>query len=334
MNKDIYISILVPVYNVELYLDEFLKSVEKQTIINNMELICINDGSTDSSPTILQKYINKIPNMIILNKKNSGVGSARNFALELFKGEYVLCLDSDDYILEKDSLKKLYDIAKLNSLDILAFNHCTLKKNVITKHYLKRKEKKIYKGKEYLSEKQGNGITNTLWDKIYRGEYLKKIEFRFLEGIIYEDAEALIRLFYEADRVSYYNIYAYCYRIRDNSIMTKDKTLKNINSVELILKTYSFHYELEKDKKFKKYLKALIFNNLQFLYELILEKKEFATKFEVYNYYKLKYFNNLEQFFISNEEVYIKKYLRKRSIKRKFNLNYIVRKIRRKYFGN
>ena len=104
LNKEIFISIVVPVYNTEQYLDECLQSILKQTIIENIELICVNDGSSDNSLEILNLYKEKFPNMIIIDQKNSGAPTARNNGLRVATGEYVYFIDSDDYIINDNCL--------------------------------------------------------------------------------------------------------------------------------------------------------------------------------------------------------------------------------------
>ena len=96
------ISVIIPVYNVEKYLKESLESVVNQTL-NDIEIICIDDGSTDSSPSILKEYQNNDERFIIINQENSGPGAARNRGIKEAKGKYTYFLDSDDY-LELDAL--------------------------------------------------------------------------------------------------------------------------------------------------------------------------------------------------------------------------------------
>ena len=91
------VSILIPVYNVENYLDKCLDSVISQTM-NNIEIICVNDGSTDHSGEILEKYQKKDKRIIVVNKENGGLPSARNAGLEIARGKYIGFVDADDYI--------------------------------------------------------------------------------------------------------------------------------------------------------------------------------------------------------------------------------------------
>lgn len=113
------VSVIIPVYNVENYLKECLDSVLNQTY-KNIEVIVINDGSTDKSLHILEDYSSKFNNIKIIDQENSGQSVARNKGLENAKGKYIYFLDSDDYILP-DTLKKLIKKLEMNNLDIIRF---------------------------------------------------------------------------------------------------------------------------------------------------------------------------------------------------------------------
>lgn len=111
------VSLIVPVYNSELYLKRCLDSLVNQSL-DDLEIICVNDGSTDSSESILKKYSNKYKNIIVFKKENGGSGSARNFGIDYAKGEYIGFVDSDD-ILEIDAIEKMYLSAKKFDSDLV-----------------------------------------------------------------------------------------------------------------------------------------------------------------------------------------------------------------------
>ena len=112
------VSIIVPVYNVESYLDKCLNSLVNQTL-KDIEIIVINDGSTDNSQKIIDKYSKKYKNIINITKENGGVSEARNLGLEKASGEYIGFLDSDDWI-EPDMYELMYQKAKTENFDIVA----------------------------------------------------------------------------------------------------------------------------------------------------------------------------------------------------------------------
>ena len=110
------LSVIIPVYNVENYLRECLDSITSQTV-KDIEIICIDDGSTDNSPKILKEYQKKDSRIKIITKENGGQASARNLGIKKAQGEYIAFIDSDDFI-ESEMLEKLYTKAKDNNLDI------------------------------------------------------------------------------------------------------------------------------------------------------------------------------------------------------------------------
>ena len=116
-NMSIAVSVIIPMYNAERHLEECLNSCLEQTL-EQIEIICINDGSTDGTAEILERYEREHSNIVILNKENQGSGIARNLGIECAKGEFVAFMDSDDYYLDKDALQKLYDAA-LNEKDLV-----------------------------------------------------------------------------------------------------------------------------------------------------------------------------------------------------------------------
>ena len=114
------ISVLVPIYNVEKYLEECLESIISQTL-QDIEVICINDGSTDGSLKIIKKYAKNDPRFVIINKKNSGYGDSMNRGLAKATGEYIGIVESDDWV-EKDMFESLYSLAKENEAEVVKSN--------------------------------------------------------------------------------------------------------------------------------------------------------------------------------------------------------------------
>ena len=114
------VSVIIPVYNVEKYLRECLDSVVTQDL-DDIEIICINDGSTDGSSRILAEYATQYEKLAILDKENSGLSAARNSGLSVAKGKYILFLDSDDLLSDSSAVSRLYDKAEHDGLDQLFF---------------------------------------------------------------------------------------------------------------------------------------------------------------------------------------------------------------------
>ena len=210
------VSIIIPVYNAEKYLEKCLNSVIKQTL-KDIEIICINDGSTDGSLNILQKYSEKDKRFIIIDQKNSGQSVARNKGLSVAKGEFIGFVDSDDWIGE-DFYEKLYDAAIEHKADIAAGNILRVHDNEENEFYIKYDEIKIAKktNKKYkLTEIPEHCY---IWNKIYNRKKLEKVDLKFKEGILYEDIIFTHKvLFYMKDLVTVPNSTYYYY---DNPLST------------------------------------------------------------------------------------------------------------------
>lgn len=210
----IKVSIIVPVYNVEDYLKKCLVSLANQTL-DNIEIIAINDGSTDNSLEILYEFEKKYNNIIIINKENGGQSSARNLGLKHAKGEYIGFVDSDDFI-DENMFFELYKIAKIYGLDIAHCNYINWYGESSSKNYpydFLNKETEVMSGKKYFQLDPSVSVC----DKIFKRSFLEKINFKFENGIYAEDALLLPQVFYYARRVKYINKYLYYYRRRNAS---------------------------------------------------------------------------------------------------------------------
>ena len=174
---NIGVSIIVPVYNAERYLNRCLKSLKEQTF-QNFEVIFVNDGSTDNSQQILEEFAQaNLERFHIFTKENGGQSSARNMALPYIKGEYATFLDSDDYY-DKKYLEILYYTAKKNNSDV-----------VISGQKKVDESGKVYLNIDYPVERYPNTVMRRLnfSGKIYRTEYMRKHKMVFAEGKTYED---------------------------------------------------------------------------------------------------------------------------------------------------
>ena len=130
MNNEYLISIIVPVYNVEPFISECINSILIQSY-KNFELILVNDGSTDNSPTICEQYASKDKRIKVINKANGGLSDARNWGLKFSSGEYVVFLDSDDYWNDCDALFSLYSLLnKYSEVDVVFFRRFTFEENI------------------------------------------------------------------------------------------------------------------------------------------------------------------------------------------------------------
>ena len=212
------LSVIIPVYNVENYLNECLDSVTSQTL-DDMEIICIDDGSTDNSPDILKEYSKKDKRIKIITKENGGQATARNLGIKEAQGEYIAFVDSDDFI-EPTMFEKLYTKAKDNNLDIAMCKIATydnqteeIKDNVW--YYMlgvfRDFEKDIFNHKD--TKEFTCHIAVTPYNKIYKTTLLKENNILFPEGLIFEDEKFFYDTYLRAKRVSIVDEFLYYYRI-------------------------------------------------------------------------------------------------------------------------
>lgn len=255
--SEVEISVVIPVYNVEKYLEECLDSVINQSF-KNIEIICINDGSTDNSLNILNKYSKLDERIIIINQDNKGLGATRNVGIEKAVGKYIFFLDSDDYI-DLTTLEELYHTCETKKLD---FTLCQVK-NYDENNDTYFTEKlfdlpvlaKTVKDKVFNYKDIGEVILTfnvVAWNKLYNLNFLRKINARFPENILFEDNIFFWKVLFNAKRIYFYQKHFYIYRRRDLSITTKGNkdlidTIKVHNEVNNIFREYGL---FEKYKRF------------------------------------------------------------------------------------
>lgn len=204
------LSIIIPMYNVELYIEKCLLSCLKQDIpSNDYEIIVVNDGSPDNSLTIAQRIAEKEGNIHIVSQPNGGLSAARNKGLSLAKGEYVWFIDSDDWI-EENCLSKLVCLCR--DVDVIAISYNIVENN--RNKEFKTKHAKL--GKELLSK--GSFIPAPFY--IMRHEFLLTKRLLFFQGIYHEDLEFTPRMLYLADKIVTTEQCVYYYLQRENSITT------------------------------------------------------------------------------------------------------------------
>ena len=212
------LSVIIPVYNVENYLRECLDSITNQTV-KDIEIICIDDGSSDNSPDILKEYQKKDSRIKIITKENGGQASARNLGIKEAQGEYIAFIDSDDFI-EAEMLEKLYTKAKDDNLDIAmckiaTYNNQTkeIKDNVW--YYMlgifRDFEKDIFNHKD--TKEFTCNIAVTPYNKIYKTSLIKDNGILFPEGLIFEDEKFFYDTYLRAKRVSIIPEFLYYYRV-------------------------------------------------------------------------------------------------------------------------
>ena len=196
-STSILVTIIVPVYNVESYIDECLKSLVSQTY-RNIEIICVNDGSTDDGVSIVNKYKGEDERIILVNQQNSGVSVARNIGLSLARGEMVLFVDSDDYV-DLDAVELIVESFSKDKPDLILFGY----RDVVFAGGGEQK-KLEHLPNEYFRRSDLTRVIVTCWSKAYSLEFLRKNSIKFKEDIdkdIYSRAECVEIVQYVHDNI-------------------------------------------------------------------------------------------------------------------------------------
>ena len=235
--KSAAVSVLIPIYNVEKYLEECLESVCDQTL-KDIEIICINDGSTDSSLKIIKDFQKNDDRIVLIDKKNSGYGDSMNKGLEKATGEYIGIVESDDFI-EKDAFEKLYNLAKKNKAEIVRSNY----------FYYKASENSIHRSIKNQELETAMSILDdtailyeepAIWSAIYKKSFLDENEIRFLPtpGASYQDTGFNFKALSSARRIVYTNKPYLHYRT-DNA----NSSVKSLAKVTCVMNEFA---EIEK----------------------------------------------------------------------------------------
>lgn len=181
------ISVIVPVYNTEKYLRKCIESIQQQTY-QNIEILLIDDGSTDKSAEICDEYALKDSRIVVIHKKNGGHSSARNYGLDIAKGEYVFFVDCDDYIHES-TLEILISKREISQADLVVCDYVWVDEDGIPEQQIPISEQKddIMSGTEFLCKSsKDNGWRNiVVWNKLYKKEIFSDLRFEL--GKLYED---------------------------------------------------------------------------------------------------------------------------------------------------
>ena len=242
------VSVIVPVYNVEDYLEKCLDSLVNQTL-KDIEIIVVNDGSPDNSQKIIDKYVKKYPDLVKgFIKENGGLSDARNYGIKKAKGEYIALVDSDDYVA-KDFLEKMYSKALNKDLDIVVCDTVHVfpnGKEITISSNLKLSDDEV---KNYLLAPSTGCI------RLYKKYLFDNNQFK--KGILYEDLELTPGLINETKKVGFVEEGLYYYLQRDGSIMKQKEFNKKLLDIFEVLSTNK-----KKLKNYKEELEYLYITHL------------------------------------------------------------------------
>lgn len=221
--KDL-ISVIIPVYNVEPYLRQCLDSVVGQSY-GELEIILVDDGSTDSSGEICREYARRDSRIRVIRQNNAGQSAARNAGLDMASGKYVCFVDSDD-LIATDMMEKL--LAQAEGCDIVMCDRVKFSQvpeftggGGVNRYEKEAFLRKIYEAPRFIA----------LWGKLLRRELFS--DFRIREGIIYEDEDALPQLIWRADKIAYLQRPLYGYRVRPGSTMSAAFSEKRLDIMQV-----------------------------------------------------------------------------------------------------
>lgn len=278
------ISIIVPIYNAEKFIEKCLKTLIEQSY-KNIEIICINDGSEDKSINIISKYAEFDERIIIVNKKNSGVSVARNHGIQIAKGEYIMFVDADDF-LEKNACELLIKRALKIDADIIQFNH---KKIINDKYVIYSQTLNETKETFRLLDCIENGFPKHdyifCWDKLYKKEFLIKNNVQFDENLKYSEDFCFVLLIYKYNPTFFMlNEYLYNYNIQSQS------ACRRISKFEMFSKLKNIDFMIF--EMFKETNKYLLQYSLNCAFYLILRWWN-----EIYHSeYKQEYINKVQEY--------------------------------------
>lgn len=229
MSNKIRLSIILPVYNVEIWLGRCLDSQFNQGLFEDeFEVIIVNDGSEDNSLELANDFAAKHSNVKVISRENGGLSAARNTGLEHAHGNYIWFVDSDDFI-EPNSIKPILEYAELNELDMMCFFFQLAFEDGHTEKYFYRPkhENEIFSGDEFVSK---TGFIMSPWASIYKKSFLDNNSLRYMEKILHEDEEFSPRAQFLAKRIAHTDTIVYNYFQRTGSIMKSSRSKERVKS--------------------------------------------------------------------------------------------------------
>lgn len=277
MNQPL-ISIIVPCYNVEKYLSKCIESIIYQTY-NNIEILLVDDGSPDNSGKICDDYAQTDNRIKVIHKKNGGLSDARNVAIDIANGEYILFIDSDDYV-SVNHVESLFNMISSTDSDIaiqeiMPFYEGTSPKDMTNKV----KQEIVYNSNEALINMfYQKKFDNCACSKLYKKNLFNNI--RYPKGLLYEDLATTYRILLHSKKIVFSDYKSYYYLLRNNSIegcpfnfkkyesciniikqLEKDRKDMSINvqkALDCRIVSFAFHILLETPKQFKDFRKNLL----------------------------------------------------------------------------
>ncbi len=287
--QNIKVSIIVPVYNVEQYIEQCLNSLVNQTL-DSYEIIVVNDGSPDNSEIIVKDFIKKYPNLIkYFVKENGGLSDARNYGIEKAKGEYIGFVDSDDYV-RNDMFELLYNKAKLEDADVSVCNYATFT-NYSVKKVVAVKNTEDFNNNIETVPSLLFQCKSYAWNKLYRRNWYVKNKFKFPINQWFEDSAVVYNMLYSANKIAAVEDHLYFYRKSNEGSITNSLDPRMYDIFKSCTNIVNFYREHTENKDVLDVMERIcqihIFVRLKFLIKK--GKKRDLLKF--YNK-TIEFFNN------------------------------------------
>lgn len=259
------ISVIVPVYNKEKYISRTLDSLANQTL-SDIEIICVDDGSTDNSLSVLKYYSNKYDNIKLISQKNKGLAGARNTGLKYSTSELIQFCDADDYYTD-DMCLSMFNSINDNNSDIAA---CQIKVKYETNSEMMQSDSEYYR--LMFDECTDNinlvldNLDTSVCNKIFKASILKKYDIKFLEGYYYEDDNFFFKYLSVSNRISFVKQDMYIYTRYQNSIMNKTfmKTYYAIDHIRICNDVLDFIVKYKKLEQYHNEFVNMCTNGIEF----------------------------------------------------------------------
>lgn len=272
MNQTTLISVIVPIYNVEQYLNRCIESIVNQTY-TNLEIILVDDGSPDYCPQMCDEWAKKDNRVIVLHKENGGLSDARNAGMKVSNGEYICFIDSDDWF-ELNAIEFMYQKIQIYNCDVCSVGVTMVWDNGDNKALTKSHDEIVFDNTESILQSFLSGtIIQTVWNKLYKKSVVEKFEFPV--GKIYEDEFWSWKVMVNSNRLVCVDDYLYNYFQNNQSIMhggAKFKPLFVVEAGNEKIDYISKHFPKLRDLACEKYLYSCLF--LAQRTKLFLPKKE------------------------------------------------------------
>lgn len=271
------VSVIIPAYNVGSYIEACIDSVMNQSY-ENMEVIVINDGSTDDTGEKLEKLKQKYPSIQLVTKENGGLSAARNDGVNMATGDFIAFVDSDD-VIDRDMYKKMMATIQLSCADIVTIGVARLSGEDVYRSVLHERFMVADKLNTTIFETPELLYDTTSWNKIYSARFWRENKFQFPEGKTYEDIPVVIPAYLKAEHVNILRSVGYYWRHRvsgNKSITQQKNNLKMVRDRldALLVSDQAFLDHENHDLRFKKEQKYLEIDLFSMIEWLFLAKKE------------------------------------------------------------